>query len=651
MSSPKPESKAPRAAPKHLPAAPKDPHPETVRLQDAFRVGLNFADRADFEDARRGFLGTIPDAHVANARGQTVFSMRELAFLDAEQAPASVNPSLWRLARLNANHGLFQVNERTFQVRGFDLANVTFVEGDTGVIVIDPLTFTDSARAALSLYRQHRGDRPVVALVYTHSHNDHCGGARGVLDEKEALSGRVPVLAPAGFMEALINESVLSGVPMMRRSMYQFGNSLPPGPRGYVDSGLGKVGNGRMALIAPTVSIGQRRERHVIDGVEIVFQLTPGSEAPAEMHLFFPGLRALNLAENACQLMHNLCPIRGAKTRDALAWSQYLDEALAEFVPHVDVVYAQHHWPVWGRERVAEFVADQRDMYRYLHDQTLRLMNHGLTPREIAAELMMPGELSKRWHTRGYYGAVAHNVNAVYTHYLGPYDGNPVNLNRLPPVEEARRYLTYMGGAEEVVRKARGDFDRGDFRWVVQAMHHVVFAEPDYVPGRELLADAMEQLGYLAESATWRNAYLLGAREARREPGRQRPPQPMVGAKGLLATLPTDRYLQHLAVRVDGPRAQVLAARFDWVMTDEPARHRLTLRHGALTSLPGSHGAAADAVISLDRAALAAIVEAGSDFVAALDQSALTVQGDVAKVRAFFECLDTFDLGFNIVEP
>ena len=634
------------------PDVPSAPHPETIRLQDAFRLGLNFSDTADFEDARRGFIGTIPDGEVLNAKGQVVSSMRHLAFLNEGDAPASVNPSLWRLAGLNTHHGLFQVTERTYQVRGFDIANITFIEGETGVIVIDPATYTESARAALELYRRHRGDRPVTGLIYTHSHNDHCGGARGVLDERDAASGKVPVIAPAGFMDALVVESVLAGIPMMRRAGYQFGNALPPGPRGYVDSGLGKVtGTGRMGLIPPTQVISEPRERHVIDGVEIVFQLTPGSEAPAEMHLFFPGLRALNLAENACQLMHNLCPIRGAKTRDALAWSQYLDEALTEYIPHVDVVYAQHHWPVWGQDRAAEFVADQRDMYRYLHDQTLRLMNHGLTPREIAAELMMPNELSKRWHTRGYYGAVAHNVNAIYAHYLGPYDGNPANLNRLTPAEEGRRYVEYMGGPEALVAKARIDFDLGDFRRVVQAMHHLVFAHPQFIPGRTLLAEAMEQLGYQAESSTWRNAYLLGALEVRRDPTHPAKPRPMVGAMGLLAFLPIARYLQHLAVRVNGPKAQSLTAKIDWVMRDEGRVYRLTLRHGALTSLPGSHGDQADAVITLDRPTLMAIVEARSDFGAAIDAGSLQVSGDQQTVRSLFACMDTFDFNFNIIEP
>lgn len=635
------------------PVTPPHPaHPETVRLQDAFRQGLNFADRADFEDARRGFIGSIDAGEVLNAKGQVVSSMRKLDFIAGEEAPDSVNPSLWRLARLNTHHGLFQVTEGTYQVRGLDIANVTFIEGKQGVIVIDPATFVESGAAALALYRKHRGDRPVTALIYTHSHNDHCGGARGVLDPARVNSGEVPVIAPAGFMDALVGESVLAGVPMMRRAGYQFGGPLPPGPRGYVDSGLGKVtGSGRMGLIPPTRLISETRERHVIDGVEIVFQLTPGSEAPAEMHLFFPQMRALNLAENACQLMHNLCPIRGAKTRDALAWSQYLDEALSEYLPQVDVVYAQHHWPVWGQARAAEFVADQRDMYRYLHDQTIRLMNHGLTPREIAAELMMPSELSRRWHTRGYYGAVAHNVNAIYAHYLGPYDGNPVNLNRHPPVEEGRRYVAYMGGADELLRKARIDYEQGDFRWVAQAMHHLVFAQPEHAQARALLADAMEQLGYQAESSTWRNAYLLGALELRRPYTADRQPRPVVGAAGMLGTLPMDRYLQHLAARVHGPKAQAISLRLDWVMTDEDSCHRLTLRHGAVSHLEGSHGPQADAVLRLDRATLVRIVDAGSDFLGALDAGQLQVSGDVDRVRALFSCLDVFDIGFNIVEP
>jgi alkyl sulfatase BDS1-like metallo-beta-lactamase superfamily hydrolase len=633
-------------------ATPRPAHPETLRLQDAFKQGLNFADQADFEDARKGFIGTIDAGEVLNAKGQVVASMRKLEFIDGDEAPDTVNPSLWRLARLNTNHGLFEVTERTYQVRGLDIANVTFIEGERGVIVIDPATFVESAAAALALYRKHRGDRPVTGLIYTHSHNDHCGGARGVLDAQRAASGEVPVIAPAGFMDALVGESVLAGVPMMRRAAYQFGGPLPAGPRGYVDSGLGKVtGTGRMGLIPPTQLISESRERHVIDGVEIVFQLTPGSEAPAEMHLFFPQLRALNLAENACQLMHNLCPIRGAKTRDALAWSQYLDEALAEYVPQVDVVYAQHHWPVWGQARAAAFVADQRDMYRYLHDQTIRLMNHGFTPREIAAELMMPNELSQRWHTRGYYGAVAHNVNAIYAHYLGPYDGNPVNLNRHTPAEEGRRYVAYMGGADELLRKARMDYEQGDFRWVAQAMHHLVFAQPDHAQGRALLADAMEQMGYQAESSTWRNAYLLGALEARRPFAADRKPRPIVGAAGVLGTLPIDRYLQHLAARVNGPKAQALTVRFDWLMTDEGSCHRVTVRHGALSHLPGSHGAQADAVLRLDRATLVKVVDTGSNFATALDEGLLQASGNVALMRSLFDCLDVFDIGFNIVEP
>ena len=613
---------------------------------------LDFSDRESFEDAGRGLIGSIPDARILGGRGQVVWDLSSFGFLEDEQSPDSVNPSLWRQARLNRLHGLFKVTDRLYQVRGFDLANMTIIEGDSGIVIIDPLMFTETAAAALALYRAHRGERPVRAVIYSHSHTDHYGGVEGVITPAQAASGEVAVIAPEGFMHEVISENVLAGVPMRRRAMFQFGPTLARGPLGHVDSGLGKVtGRGTQSLIAPNRIVSQPTETLIIDGIEVICQLTPETEAPAEMNFFFPQFGVLNLSENGCHTMHNLCPIRGAKTRDALAWSKYLDQALDAFIDRTEVCIAQHHWPTWGRERVRRFIAEQRDMYRYLHDQTIRLMNHGLTPREIAAELMMPSALSQRWHTRGYYGAVAHNVNAIYAHYLGPYDGNPVNLNRHTPVEEGRRYVDYMGGADELVRKARIDYEKGDFRWVAQAMHHLVFAQPDHAEGRALLADAMEQLGYQAESSTWRNAYLLGALEARRSYSAERKARPIVGAAGVLGTLPIDRYLQHLAARVNGPKTQALLVQFDWVMTDEGSTHRVTLRHGALSHLPGSHGEKAHAVLSLDRATLVRIVESGSDFLAALEGGLLQVRGDVERLRSLFACLDVFDINFNIVEP
>jgi alkyl sulfatase BDS1-like metallo-beta-lactamase superfamily hydrolase len=629
----------------------KPAHPSTLTANARLREELDFSDTRDFDDCRRGFIATLPDAHIAADAGGTSWSMKPYAFL-AEDAPETVNPSLWRMSQLNAIHGLFEVKERVYQVRGFSLANVTFIEGDTGVIVVDPLQFTEHARAAIELYRAHRGNRPVVAVIYTHSHRDHYGGVRGVIGPEDVRNG-VQVIAPYGFTEESFSESILAGVAMRRRALFQFGWSLEPGVMAHVDSGLGKaVGRGGDGFIAPTRLISQPVERHVVDGVEIVFHLTPGTEAPADMNMHYPGLRVLNLAENACHTMHNLCPLRGAKTRDSLAWARYLDQAIDAFVPHVDALIVQHHWPVWGQARIAEYVAGQRDMYRYLHDQTLRLMSHGHTPKEIAAELMMPSKLSKQWFARGYYGAVAHNVNAIYAHYLGPYDGNPANLNPLPPQAAGAKYVEYMGGAEAIVRRARSDYDAGNFRWVVEALNHVVFAEPGNRGARELSADAMEQLGYQSESATWRNAYLLAARELRSTSAATAPKGVSI-SPDIVAVLPFGSFLEYLAIRVNGEKAQALSAKFDWRLGDgaDAETHRLTLSNGALNHLPGSHGTAADAVVRTSREQLGKLSAGRSALLDALDKNELQVIGNTGLFREFLETLDEFDPMFNVVEP
>ncbi len=624
-------------------------HPATQALHARVRAQLPFDDDQDFQDARRGFVGTLPDAHIAADAGGVAWSMRPYAFLEGEAA-ASVNPSLWRLAQLNSLHGLFEVCEGIYQVRGFSLANVTFVEGETGVIVIDPLTFTESARAALALYRKHRGERPVTAVVYTHCHRDHYGGVRGVVTPEEARRQNLPVFAPNGFSEEAFSETIMAGVAMRRRSLFQFGSSLPPGPEGHVDSGLGKaVGRGGDGFVPPTRLICAAQETHRVDGVTITFQLTPGTEAPAEMNLFFPDHRALNLAENASRTMHNLCPPRGAKIRDSLAWARYLDAALDEFVPRSDVVMTQHHWPVWGQARVAAFVTLQRDLYRYLHDQTLRHIAHGLTAAEISAALVLPEALDKAWCNRPYYGAVPHNVAAIYAHYLGPYDGNPVHLAPLPQEEAARRYVRYMGGADAVVARAREDYAAGDFQWVIEVLHHVIFAEPSHEAARNLSADAMEQLGFQAESSTLRNSYLLAARELR-QPVKAAVPAAITISPDVLGLLPLGLFLDYLAVRLNGPVAQHLAARLDWRLGEEETC-RLTLSNGALHHRPGAFGASADARVSCERALLGQLLLSPARMQEAFHSGALQVDGNRDLFGAFLDALDDFDPMFAIVTP
>ncbi len=622
----------------------------TCRANAALGTRLDFSDESCFDDARRGFIDTLPDARIETADGRAVWDLSSYAFLEALDPPDSVNPSLWRLARLNRIHGLFEVCERMYQVRGFDIANITIIEGDTGLILIDPLTVCESAAAALALYRRHRGDRPVRCVIYSHSHVDHYGGVEGVVTAAAVARGEVQVIAPEGFMEAAVSENVLAGVPMRRRAMFQFGPTLAAGPRSHVDAGLGKtMGRGTISLVEPTMLVSQPMERHVIDGVEIVFQLTPETEAPAEMNFFFPQFGVLNLAENGCHTMHNLCPLRGARTRDALAWSKYLDAALDEFIDRTDVVIAQHHWPTWGRDRARRFITEQRDLYRVMHDQCLRLMSHGLTPNEIAATFRMPASLASRWHARPYYGAIAHNLRAIYAHYMGPYDGHPASLDPLPPDEAARRTLEYMGGAPAVLERARRDFEAGDYRWVVEVGRHLVFADPGNRPARELVADAMEQLGYQSESSTWRNAYLLGAKELRF--GAPRPGPGSVISRKVVSMLPMAMFFDYLAIRVNADRAEGLQLRLDWRMADEGSVHRLTLSHSALSHLPGSHGAHAMATVSTTREQLAAIVAAGEPLARAPDGGLLEIAGDASVVRRLFGTFDEFPSNFNIVEP
>ncbi len=627
-------------------------HPATLGFQRLVARSLPPEDGEDFADAQRGFIGTVPDAEVRRADGTGVWNLRAYGFLDEAEAPGTVHPGLWRQARLNRGHGLFQVTERIFQVRGFDIANITFVETDTGVIAIDALTCAETAAAALALYRRHRdpeGRRALRAVVYTHSHADHFGGVHGLVDEAEVRAGRVMVIAPAGFLHHAVAENVIAGVAMARRSQFQFGQTLPQGPGGQVDAGLGKtLPIGRPGLIAPTREISAEHEVLVIDGLAIEFQLTPDSEAPAEMHLFIPGERALNLAENATHTLHNLCPLRGAQVRDALAWSKYLHQALHRYGPRTEVVLAQHHWPTWGRERAMRFLAEQRDLYRLLHDQTVRLMSHGLKAAEIAEGLALPPALAERWHLRGFYGTVSHNVKAIVQHYLSWYDAHPANLHALPPVAAARKTVEYMGGADAVMARARADFERGEFRWVAEVTKHLVYAEPGNGAARELAAAALEQMGFQAESATWRNAFLLGAHEYRHGP-----PAPTLAPAGgaLMRAMSNALLFDALAVRVNAGRAQGLAFTLLWDFRDSGEQWLCTLSNGALSSLRlDGEAPAADLAVRTDRDTLDAIVQQRLTPAQALAEGRLLLDGQAPLLARLFSLLDRFGGNFPVVD-
>ncbi|CCH78280.1 Alkyl/aryl-sulfatase BDS1 [Nostocoides japonicum T1-X7] len=603
-----------------------------------------FDDTQDFEDAERGHIASLTPGVIRNAAGDVVWDNDSYDFITGD-APETVHPSLWRQSQLVAKQGLFEVTDGIYQVRGFDLSNISFVEGDTGVIVIDPLISTETAEAALELYREHRGDRPVVAVIYTHCHVDHFGGVKGVTTQEEVDDGRVQIIAPVGFLEPAIAENLYTGTAMARRAGYMYGAALPRNAAGGLGAGLGQTtSTGTVTLITPTVEITHTGQELTVDGVRMVFQLAPGTEAPAEMHFHFPDCRALCMAENATHTLHNILTIRGAVVRDPHTWSHYLGEALELFGADSDVVFTSHHWPTWGNDRVVEFIATHRDLYAYLHDQTLRMLNAGYTGPEIAEQLQMPPSLDRAWSTHGYYGSVSHNVKAIYQRYLGWYDGNPARLWQHPPQEAATRYVEFMGGADAVVEKARASFEAGDLRWAAQVLDHVVFADPTHEAARALLADTLEALGFGSENGTWRSAFLSGAMELRSGSFGS----PTVSASpDIIGQLSPQMFLDAVAIQVDGPRAWDLDIALRWVFPDHDVTLRTSLRNGALTYGSDTPGDVA-ATITVPRRALALL--AGGD-VAGAQGAGLVVDGDPGVLQQIFAVLQAPDPGFNIIEP
>lgn len=628
----------------------KEASPSVIAQQQALRNALPFADTADFDDAARGFLGTIEHAKITSESGRTVWSLEPYGFLSEAEAPATVNPSLWRQSRLNMYHGLFEVVPGVYQVRGLDIANMTLIEGDSGVIVLDTLTSIEGARAAMELYFNHRGKKPVTAVIFSHTHTDHWGGARGVLDDATLAGGKVPIIAPNLFMEHAVSENIIAGPAMLRRAQYQFGPFLAKGVRGQVDCGLGKsMAAGSVALLRPTDLIMETGDRRVIDGVEFEFQMAPNSEAPAEMHFYIERYKVLNLAENCTHNFHNLLPFRGADVRDALAWSKYLGEALKMWGGKAEAMCGQHHWPVWGRERIDTMIRQQRDLYKFAHDQTIRLMNHGLTAAEIAETIKLPQSLEGAWHGRGYYGHIRHNVKAIYQKYLGWYDANPVNLDPLPPVESGKKYVEYMGGAQAILARAKKDLNNGEFRFVAQALSHLVFAEPANQAARAMLADTFEQLGYAAESSTWRNAYLFGAQELRQGMPKTPPRAPM--PRETLAALATCQLWDVLGIRLNGPKAEGKHIVLNWSFTDTGETFVLNLENSALTYTKGVKAANADASFTLARSTLDEVIAKVTSFSEAIAAGKVSVSGNATRLTELMNLMDEFPRMFEIVEP
>ncbi|CAK0770654.1 Linear primary-alkylsulfatase [Gammaproteobacteria bacterium] len=627
---------------------PKPATPETKAINVAVFGQLNFQDTTDLADTQRGLVAPLNSPQVADATGRLVWNLDQYAFLNADAAD-TVNPALWRQAQLNLSAGLFQVTDHIYQVRGLDISVVTFVEGDTGYIVIDPLTSQETAQEALKLVRQRLGDKKIKAIIYTHSHADHYGGVKGMVTQEEVDAGQVRIIAPQGFMEEAVSENVMAGNAMTRRAGYMYGNLLPRNAQGQVDAGLGKVtSSGTVTLIKPTDTISQTGTTLVIDGVEILFQVTPGTEAPSEMNFYFPRFRALDMAENCTHTLHNLYTLRGAQVRDGKAWATYIDESLRLFADKSDVVLASHHWPRWGTSNVKSFLSKQRDVYRYIHDQTLRLANQGYTMNEIAEQLRLPDALAKEWYNRGFYGTVSHDAKAVYQRYLGWFDGNPANLNPLPPVESSKKYVEFMGGASAALGKARDSFNRGEYRWVAQVVNHVVFAEPDNTEARHLQADALEQLGYQAESAPWRNFYLTGAKELRDGVVR--------GGKGTsggdsVRSMPTEQVFDYIGLMLDGPAASGRVIRLNFQFTDVHENYLVTVENSVLNHALVQQTATADTTIIMTRSTLNDLILGQTSTDVVVESGAVQVTGNPEKFVEFLSLLTPFDPWFNIVTP
>ena len=628
----------------------KDATEATRAANRAAIAQVPLADRQSFEDARRGFIEALGDKLITRPDGRLVWTLQGYEFLESELAPDSVHPGLWRHARVNMANGLYRVTDRVYQFRGFDVSNMTIIEGDTGLIVIDPLISTEVAKAAMELYLKHRPHKPVVAVIYSHSHVDHFGGVRGIVSADEVAAGKVTIWAPAGFMAAAVGENVIAGNAMLRRALFQFGAMLPRGERGQVDTGLGKsVSLGTVTLIPPTNLIEKPLETHRIDGVEIVFELTPDAEAPAELIMYYPDFRVLNMTEITTQNFHNLLPMRGALVRDSLSWSKYIGGALHRYGATSEILIAQHNWPVWSGERVRGFLRKQRDAYKFVHDQTVRLMNYGYVGAEIAEMVKLPASLNNEWSAHSFYGNLKHNIRAIYQRYLGHYDGNPANLDALPPVEAARKSVEYMGGADAVLKKAREDYARAEYRWVAQVASQIVFADPANRDARELAADAFEQLGYQSESATARNAYLQGAFELRN--GVPNLPAGSGAAPDIIRSLPLDMYFDFMAVRLNGDKAAGKTMVLNWRFTDSNQNYVLNLENSALTFVEDMQADDADATLTLTRATLDEISLRKTTFASALQSGQIAIAGKKEKLAELLEMLDDFPIRFAVVEP
>ncbi|WP_206362935.1 alkyl/aryl-sulfatase [Stenotrophobium rhamnosiphilum] len=622
-----------------------DVMPATQKANEEMAKSLNLADQRDFENAARGLIAK-PTGKILDADGKVLVDFSGFDFIQGA-APATVNPSLWRHALQNKQAGLFKVMDGIYQLRGFDISNMTLIEGKTGWIVVDPLTAREVSVVAIEFARKHLGNKPISAMIYTHSHVDHFGGVLGVLSKEDAAARKIPIIAPSGFMEEATSENVMVGVAMGRRSGYQFGKNLERSAKGFVDAGLGKnLAYGSFGLIPPTVLISQPTQELEVDGLRFVFHNVPNTEAPAELSFNLPDMKAYCGAEILAQTMHNLLPIRGAKVRDSLSWSRYLDEAVQENAT-TEVYFASHNWPVWGPANVTEFISKQRDMYRYIHDQTVRYMNAGYTPNEIANMVKLPKSLSSYFGVRGYYGDIRHNVKAVYQFYLGNYDGNPAHLNSLPPADAAKRYVALMGGANKTIAAAQKSFDEGDYRWAAELLNHVVFADGSNAKAKTLLARTYDQMGYMSESSTWRNSYLTASDELRNGP-----PTKGVSRANFLDVLmqtPVERFLDAMAAALNAEAAEDKNYKINLVFSDLKETHVLWIENAVLHHRKAPAASDANATLQLTHPIFIKMMANTANISDTLLSDDLKTSGSRIDLVRFFGLFDKAQGTFNVI--
>jgi alkyl sulfatase BDS1-like metallo-beta-lactamase superfamily hydrolase len=623
----------------------------TRQLNESVYSSLNFADSTDFQDARKGFIATLDSGIIRNAAGNIIVNENDYNFIQGK-APATVNPALWRQAKVNDINGLFKITDGVYQVRGFDASNIVFIQTKSGYIVIDVLTNASTAKAAFDIVKKYVGDKPVLAVITTHSHADHFGGIEGIANAADIASGKIKYITPTGFYEEAVSENVLLGNVMRRRADYQFGGELQPSVTGQIDVGLGKsfLGGGKSTLLQSTVQIDSTNQTITIDGTQLIFQLTPNSEAPAELTLYLPSKKIFFGAELVSHTLHNVLTPRGAKDRDAKSWAHYIDQAIDLFGDNTEIVVPAHTWPVYGHDRSITFLEKQRDLYKYIHDQTVHLANQGLNKEEIAETIKLPAELSKEWYDQDFYGTVKHNSKAVYQYYLGWWDGNPADYNPLPQTESAKKYVEWMGGEDAVLKRAKESYAKGEYRWVAQVLKNVVFANPANQAAKNLQADAFEQLAYQSESGIWRDLYLSGAKELREGVAPSKGNLPGASYK-FFSGLTPQAIFDFLSITVDGTKAAGKDISLRFIFPDQHTNILVYLKNGVLHQTTAKPNVDADFTLTISKEKFAQLLSDKDKARDILFSDGVSFTGDPFKFKELAETFEPFNPNWNIVTP